>query len=309
MLTKSKNYLLLIALILFALPASAQDTKEYNESFDIGTDGRVSIDTYKGTIDITTWDGDTVEIDAVIEDDNSKGLVEHTEVRIDRSGRTVRIETDYSEAKKVMKRTKLKGYSLPSVHYTVRMPRTTELTIEDYKSEIEIDGVDADVKVETYKGPIDIRNVAGELNVDNYKSDVRIRNLSGSLYAETYKGSYDVEFDEFLGDTSFDTYRGDIEVTLPEDAGFDLDADLGNKGDIDANFSTSNLKKNKKALQRRSLRRRPSPRVRHLPRQLQRPIHEPLGVCYIGFWLKKPTRNQKPETRNLRQGIFAAGLQ
>ena len=245
MLSKTKHYLLLLALCLLILPASAQDSKDYNESFNIGDDGRVSIDTYKGTIDVSTWDGDTVEIEAVIEDDNSKGLVEFTEIRIDRSGRTIRIETDYTEAKKVMKRSKLKSYSLPLAHYTIRMPRTTELTIEDYKSEIDIEGISADVNVETYKGPIDIRDVEGELNVDNYKSEVRIRNLSGALYAETYKGSYDVEFDEFLGDTSFDTYRGDISVTLPDDAGFDLDADMGNKGDFDANFNTSGLKRSK----------------------------------------------------------------
>ena len=247
MLTKSRIYLLLFALTLFALPVLAQESKEYNESFDIGTDGRVSIDTYKGTIDVTTWDGNTVEIDAVIEDDNSKGLLEYTEVRIERFGSTVRIESDYSEAKKIMKRNKINNFgTLPLVHYTIRMPRTTELTIDDYKSEIAIEGVDADVQVETYKGPIDIQHVVGDLSVNNYKSEVRIRNLSGALYADTYKGTFDVEFDEFLGDTSFDTYRGDVHVTLPEDAGFDLDADLGNKGDFDANFNISSLKKSKK---------------------------------------------------------------
>ena len=63
MLSKTKHYLLLFALCLLVLPASAQDSKDYNESFNIGDDGRVSIDTYKGTIDVSTWDGDTVEIE------------------------------------------------------------------------------------------------------------------------------------------------------------------------------------------------------------------------------------------------------
>ena len=247
MRTTTRHLLFLLALCLLALPANAQDSKRVNESFDIGNNGRLSIDTYKGSIDITTWDGDTVEIDAIIEEDGSRAnLVKFTEVRINKTGRTVRIETDYSAAKKEMKRIKLKNYSLPLVHYTIRMPQTTELSIDDYKSEIDIEGVYADVNLETYKGMVDIRDVEGELNVETYKGDVEIRNLSGGLYADTYKGTFDVEFTEFLGDSSFDTYRGDIHVTLPEDAGFDLDADLGNKGDFDANFNTSNLKLNKK---------------------------------------------------------------
>lgn len=247
MRTSASRFLLLFALSLLVLPAHAQESKRISESYNIGNDGRLSIDTYKGSIDIVTWDGETIEVDVLIEQDGNNGdLVELTEIRFDKSGRTLRVETDYSKVKKEMKRIRLKNYSLPLVHYTVRMPQTTELTIDDYKSEIDIDGVLADVSLETYKGEVDIRDVEGELNVETYKGEVLIRNLSGALYADTYKGSFDVEFDEFLGDTRFDTYRGDVHVTLPENAGFDLDADLGSKGDFDANFNTSSLKRNKK---------------------------------------------------------------
>ena len=247
MRTSASRLLLLFALVLLALPANAQETKRLSESFDVGNNGRLSIDTYKGSIDVVTWDGESIEIDVLIEEDGKNSdLVELTEIRFDQSGRTLRVETDYSEVKKEMKRIKLKSYSLPLVHYTVRMPESTELTIDDYKSEIDIEGVLADVSLDTYKGEVDIRDVEGELNIETYKGEVQIRNLSGALYADTYKGSFDVEFDEFLGDTRFDTYRGDIYVTLPEDAGFDLDADLGSKGDFDANFNTSSLKRNKK---------------------------------------------------------------
>ena len=242
-----KYYILLIALCITVLPASAQDTKRISETFDLGSDGRLFIDTYKGSIDVSTWDGEDVEVDVLVEvDGKNNELVDLTEIRIDRTGSSLMIETDYSAVKKRMKRIKIKSYSLPLVHYTIRMPRNTDLMIEDYKSEIVVDGVYADVSVETYKGEVELTEIAGELNVETYKGDVRIRDLSGALYAETYKGSFDVEFDEFLGDSSFDTYRGEIEVTLPEDAGFDLDADLGNGGDFDANFNTSGLKKGKK---------------------------------------------------------------
>lgn len=246
MRTHSNYLLLLVALCLLTIPANAQNTKQISDSHTIGNDGRVYVDTYKGSIEVTTWNGDTVEVDAVIEKDGkSNDLVELTEVRINKSGRSIRIETDYSKAKDKMKRSRIKNFSLPLVHYTIRMPETAELSIDDYKSEIDIQGVQANVSLETYKGTVDIRDMEGELNIETYKGDVRIRDLSGGLYADTYKGSFDVEFNEFLGDTSFDTYRGEVSVTLPQDTGFDLDADLGNKGDFDANFRTSDLKRSK----------------------------------------------------------------
>ena len=216
-----------VLICLFALPAFGQNTKSFTERFTLSNEGRVSVDTYKGTIEVTTWDGDYVQVDAEIEGDGNDDLVAYTEIRMRQSGRTVYLETDYSEAKKKMKRSKIKSYSLPFAHYTIRMPGSAELTIDDYKSDIDVEGVNADIYVDTYKGMIDMRDISGEMYIETYKSEVRIRDLAGSLNAETYKGSFDVEFTEFTGDTSFDTYRGSIDVTLPQGAGFDLDADWG----------------------------------------------------------------------------------
>ena len=232
-----------IVLCLFAIPSVAQSSKTIDESFDINDNGRVHVDTYKGSIDVTTWDRDVIEIEAIVEEDNGRELVELTDVNIRKSGRSIYIETDYSRAKKKMKRARLKNYSLPLVHYTIRMPRSAEVKIEDYKSDIYLEGIDASVDLETYKGEVDIRDVQGDIRLDTYKGDVRIVELAGSLSAETYKGNIEVEFDDLQGDTAFDTYRGDIEVTLPRGTGFDLDADLGNKGDLDASFNLGQLRK------------------------------------------------------------------
>ena len=242
------RFALYVVLMLFILtvPAYAQQTKSFSDSHTIGNNGEVSVDTYKGSIEVVAWNGDTVEIDAVIEGDRNDELVKYTEVRVRKSGRSVYVETDYSEAKKIMKRWNKKNLSLPYVHYTIRMPRSAELSIDDYKSDIDVEGLRADLALETYKGTVDLQDIEGELNIETYKGDVRIRELAGGLSADTYKGSFDVEFTELTEDTIFDTYRGDIEVTLPRDAGFDLDADLGNKGDFDASFRTADLKRSKK---------------------------------------------------------------
>ena len=231
--------------LLILNPAFAQKSKEVTETISLDADGRVMVDTYKGSIDVKTWDRDEVSVEALIVADEHDDLVPLTEVHIRRSGSVLRIETDYKKAKKQGKKFKLFGnsyLSLPYVHYTIRMPRTADLRIEDYKSEIFVESLVADLDLETYKGEVQIRDVEGDIRIDTYKGDVRATELAGSLEADTYKGNIVAEFIEFSGNSAIDTYRGDIDLRLPENAGFDLDASLGKKGDLDTNFTLRNVK-------------------------------------------------------------------
>jgi len=213
-----------LALFVFALTtttASAQTEKTISETLDLDANGLLSIDTYKGSITVTTWDREEVQIDVLIEADDDDELVEDTEVHITGNERRLRIETDYDEAKRNKRGWSPFGnnsYSLPYVHYTIRMPRTAELTIDDYKSEIDIRTLEADLELETYKGSVEVRGLIGSLNL------------------ETYKGDVYVQFDEMTDDSSFETYKGDIDIDLPEDSGFDLDAELGKRGDLNTDF-------------------------------------------------------------------------
>ena len=237
--------LFLLLALFIALPASAQRSKKISETVQLDKDGRVLIDTYKGSIEVTTWDRDEVVIDAVIEADENRELVALTEVRIQRRGSTLQIESDYSKAKKNGGSWRLFGnnnsVSLPFVHYTIRMPKSAELGIEDYKSEIDVEDLYADLEIETYKGSVRVDNIEGDLLLDTYKGDVEVRALAGGLEAETYKGNIDVEFTELAGHTNIDTYRGEVRLYLPRNSGFDLDANLGRGGDLDSDFSLANV--------------------------------------------------------------------
>lgn len=215
---------LLCAGVLAAMPARAQEEKTltFNESLD--SDGRLVIDTYKGSITVTTWDRDEVAVNVRIVADQTDALVENTDVKVHRSGRTLRFETKYDEdAWKYLRRRGLldmfsDGFSQPFAHYEIRMPRTARLEIDDYKSDISV----ADLRA--------------ELVIDTYKGDVVVENHDGALQLETYKGTGRVSFDRLADDSSIDTYKGDVTFVLPRDAGFDLDADLGRRGDLDSDF-------------------------------------------------------------------------
>jgi len=219
-------------LLIVASLSFAQATREVKKSVSLAADGTLSLDTYKGSITITTWDKNEVEIVAVIEADDemwSRGddeaKVEDTEIRIDGSGGEVRIKSDYDKLKR--RSSKLWGIfdgdtgSLPFVHYTIKMPATADLRVKDYKSESNITDVKGDITFDTYKGEVNMTGVEGAMDFETYKGDVRIA------------------FTTFKSSNRFETYKGEIEIVVPRNSGFELDADMGDKGDLRTDFTVS----------------------------------------------------------------------
>lgn len=221
---------LLILGFVSAHPAVSQDVKEIKQTAALNADGRVVIDTFKGTIAVIAWDNPTVDIYARIEPDGSgpheTTKVQNTEVQINVSAATVAIKSDYQ---------KLQGWSngnwgnadennsLPFIHYTIHMPRTAKLEIKDHKSKIQVTGLRSQCVLNTHKGTVEIAQFDGSLKLNTHKGDVR------------------VQFAGLSGDSEFETHKGDIEIAFPHGRGFQLDSSLGRHGQLDANFDIQAL--------------------------------------------------------------------
>jgi hypothetical protein len=225
MVNPKRLYFVALTCFLIFGNAWGQETKEVRKSGPLNPDGKVYVDTYKGSITVTTWDKAEIDIYAKIEPDGfdryAEEKVQDTEIRTSLSSSSVRIKTDYDH---VRQHSSFWGIfdgetgSLPFVHYTIKMPRTARLVIKDYKSETNVTDLRSDADIETYKG------------------EVKVMNLEGSLVLETYKGEVTVDFASLKGRSRFETYKGQIEVRFPKGTGFDLDADIGRRGDFSNEF-------------------------------------------------------------------------
>src|SRR5882724_340658 len=172
---------------LFAAVATAADFKEFRKTVPLDANGRFHLDTYKGSIHITTWDQPQAEIYARIEADNSwmAEPADRVEIRVDGSGGSVRVKTDYRQQHSWFG---TEG-SLPYVRYTIKLPRNASISVKDYKSESEVAGMLGDVEFETYKGT------------------VRLDGLRGGLQLKTYRGEVRATFSTFTVRSHIDTYR------------------------------------------------------------------------------------------------------
>jgi len=162
-------------LLVYAALNAADDTREIRKTVSLSAQGRVVIDTYKGSISVTTWDKPQVEMVVRIEPDgwgaSDRELVRNTEIEIDSTSDTLRLKTRYPKDYG----TWLGNYSQPHVKYTLRMPRTAQLRIKDYKSDINVDGLTAALDIDTYQGEIHVnKQDGGVVEVKIYKSDARV---------------------------------------------------------------------------------------------------------------------------------------
>jgi|GEM_PF-481481 len=227
-----------------------QESRKISKTIAFAKDGRVSIKAYKGSIEIKTWDQAQADIQVRVEADGPSRREEEavalTEIRIDESRDRLYIASDYEEVKNLRTdRNWNVGINLPQVHYIITLPQSAQLDIEDHKSEITVSGLKASVRINTHKGPTTIRDITGDLRIDTHKARIIITGLNGSLELNTHKSEVEVEFVNLTRRTRIETYKGEINITLPEEARFDLDADVGRNVDFRSDFEISDLERRK----------------------------------------------------------------
>ena len=212
--------MLLRCLVLIATVAgllTAADSKDIHRTFPLDGRGHVTIDTYKGSIHVSTWDRNEIDVAVRIEEDGDvfAQSVAHADVRFDASPIDVRITSQNQWSF-----FPVDGVS-PLYRYTIRMPKTASLRIKDYKSESEVSDLAADLDVNTYKGSVQLRNFSGALTVNTYKGDIR------------------AEFAAVTAPVRIDTYKGSIDLRMPRDSHFDLHTSLGRNARLENDFMRS----------------------------------------------------------------------
>lgn len=220
-MSSTRPFLAVLSLAL-ALPAlgAARSREVAPRTVPLAADGTLSIDTYKGTVKVNTWEKAEVLVKARIEGDDScrhsrhgAEAVEKTRVNLEARASRVSVESDYSH---VTQHWFWFGgcNARPFVHYEISMPRTASLRLKDYKSDSHVGDLGGDAAIETYKGT------------------VLVERLDGGLRAETYKGDIKVVMAGVRRDLRAETFKGKVEIVAPRTAGFTLDAEA-DRGEVD----------------------------------------------------------------------------
>jgi putative adhesin len=214
---------ILVVLLFLATTATAAD-KLIHKTAALDANGTLSIDSHNGSVTVTTWNRPSVDIQARVIDEPfvSDEDIKATDIRVDGSGGSVRIETDYS----AFGSWNFMPWSgnRPPVEYTISMPAGAALRITTHNASTRVTGLRNDVDIETHNGSIDVAD------------------LDGAAKLETHNGSVRVAFNRFARNSRISSHNGPVEVRLPGGSRFHVDADshhLRFDSDFDASTRSS----------------------------------------------------------------------
>lgn len=145
-------------------------------------------------------------------------------------------------------------------NFSVQVPKEASLNLRSINGKIDADNVEGQHYVQNLAGNLNIRNMTGEIRAISTAGDIMLDNLKGNIYAKTVSGditadrdygeirlrtttgdivtsgisgtlvaastSGDIQsdFQEVSIGVYLETTTGDIDLTLPKMAGYDIDA-------------------------------------------------------------------------------------
>lgn len=260
----------LLAFAAYPLGLSAKEKFEqkFEKTEALDKDGRVSLKNISGTIAIKTWAEAKVKIEALKVSEASslekaKANADKVQIVVEKTGNILRIETKYPD------RENSRDSLSVRVDYNVWLPEKASLKVNSVSGNVTAEGLggalDADLvsgnaTLSKLTGGVDCRLVSGTLNASDIASDVNLRTISGGILAERIKGSVEAEttsgairlrdisgarsvrakvlsgnitYDGDLakdGKYDLEALSGRIEMTVPANAGFDLEAETFSGG-------------------------------------------------------------------------------
>jgi len=281
----------LLAVAIFGLglapaPLLAQEpARTVGDTVPLAADGEVAIDNHEGSITVTTWDRDQVRYEAAIMPTDEDPDAEKVTIEARASNDRLRLATEHEEGddESVVFGFSEDGFqwggtNIPAVHYTITMPHTAAIGIDDHESTIDVTGLAGRLRIDTHEGPITVAEQRGEVTVDSHESpisltdqegDVRLdthegrielRRMTGRLSLDTHEGeliaeemdggvrfeSHDgsarVSFATLSDDVFAETHEGDVTLTLPVRAGFDLNTDFDDDVDLRSDFDLRSIR-------------------------------------------------------------------
>ena len=195
-------------LLLFVVLGHASDrgnlTDEFNQTYPLAANGRVSLENINGAVHISAWDRNEVKVDAV-KRAGSKERLDEAQIKINHDQNYISIRTEYPEHENDWGR---RHENPASVEYTLTVPRGATLD-----------------QIELINGALDIEGVAGEVRASCINGHLTARGLQGRARLSTVNSRVAAEFQRLSGSpVDLESVNGAVLLTLPSDASADVQA-------------------------------------------------------------------------------------
>ena len=186
--------------LLLTLPMAAEVTQDFHRTVPLGANGHVSLDNINGNVEITGWDRNEVQIDAVKTARDQQRLDE-ARIEVNAGSSSVAIKTHYPEGQT--------NNNPASVHYVLHVPKGARID-----------------KINLVNGSLDVQQVSGAIDAELVNGKIRASNLAGETKLSTVNGALDVTYASLnnVHGITLKSVNGSINLTLPPSANADVEA-------------------------------------------------------------------------------------
>jgi DUF4097 and DUF4098 domain-containing protein YvlB len=215
MFTKRITLTALIALVVLLMAASSVMTQqgellreEFHQTYPLSADGRVSLENINGAVRVTAWDHNEVKVDAV-KTAYRRDRLDEAKIEVRSDANSLHIQTEYPNRIQNFTDGLGREDNPATVEYTLSVPRGARLdSIELINGNLDIDGINGDVKGSSINGR------------------VTARGLTGVTKLSTINGSLEAAFDRLdqSKPINVDSVNGNVTLTIPSDSNVQLKA-------------------------------------------------------------------------------------
>jgi DUF4097 and DUF4098 domain-containing protein YvlB len=177
-------------------------TSDFHQTQSLGASGRVSVETFNGSIEVSPWDQDTVDISAV-KSGPTQQAADDLEIRIDHTGDGVAVRAVRPSIR----------HGNQGAKFVLRVPRGAVID-----------------RLTTSNGAIRVSQGSGPSHLHTSNGSIHVLGLAGSLEAQSSNGTITADLSRAAGPVHVETSNGSIGLTLPADFHDDIRAHTSNGG-------------------------------------------------------------------------------
>lgn len=216
--------ILTLAVALLGAPEAwaAEGAVIVDRSFSSQDGATLALDTDRGGLTVRGEARDTIAFKATVDGIDPEEAKKLLELTVSETPAGLTIRARYAKNDSGWLSGLLGGRG--NIHYDVRVPVRTHLSVDNGSGGVEIEGIEGNVALDNGSGGIMIRSVTGAVTIDNGSGGVEVARVRGDLTIDNGSGGIDAA--EVVGAVKIDNGSGGIDLR-DVDGALDIETSSG----------------------------------------------------------------------------------
>lgn len=208
------SHSLLAAALCAAIAAPAAAEQNITKRATVEADATIEVSNVQGSVEVTAWDRNEVELVAVLESDRD-------ELEFEATPRIVRIGINRPDGRY--------GRDDSEARLQLRVPASAELAVDTVSANITVTGV---------RGEQDLESVSGTVGTQAFDAPVKAASVSGDVTVTGTGGKAEVKTENVSGSATVTGVRGDYEGEVVSGT---IDATIAAADEIEVNSVSGDI--------------------------------------------------------------------